>query len=56
VIAAWRDDYPNIRWEWRVFMGGQFVTYMNATVPEMIEAQKHLTFALDVECLTVDLL
>lgn len=56
MISAWANDFPHIRWEWRLYCDGKFLTYFRATVPEILAAQAGLTFAFDVEYQTIDLL
>lgn len=52
----WRNEFPNIQWEWRVFLDGRFVTYINATVEEIAATQTAMALVLDWDNHSIDLL
>lgn len=48
-------DYPNVTWRWRVFNGGNFLTYINATVPQLMLAQSTMAFSIDEEYRSINI-
>lgn len=51
----WRNEFPHIQWEWRVFFrDGTFMTYINATCKEIVATQAALAVVVDWDNHSID--
>jgi len=52
-----RAEYPSIRWEWRIFVKGSFIGYVEATCDEIYAAVSESFYGvIDRDYLSVDLI